>query len=391
MAVALSALLGLVGPIPATHAADGGEGVAFCDVDPDAWYGAPVAWAKAAGITTGVTDLAFDPTGTTTRGQIITMLYRYVAWRDGTVPPSAPHGFVDVDPAAYYAPAVGWAAANDITEGVAPDRFGPEQDTTRAQLAALLFRLEDRGPVSSGEFDDVPDGAWFDAPVHWMWDEEITTGTAPRRFSPGAISTRAELVTFLWRLSGRPDPGAYEPAPCPRRFSVIADSVVWGTRIGAVMTGDSYEGWIGHIDAAGCRQAIFSGQTAVCGPTRIPSAVEAIQHAVATGVVGEVVIVHVGTNGPLDADAIDQIVAVTPNDAVLWLMTIRTPYGGQERENAAIRDAAARWSPSRDVRVLDWQALADSTPGLLDRDGVHLTAAGRIAMRDLIGSALAAG
>lgn len=387
MAIALSALVTFVGPAPSASAS---AGVAFCDVDPDTWYGTPVAWAKSTGITGGVTDTAFDPDATTTRGQIITMLYRYVSWRDGAAPPSAPHGFVDVDPAAYYASAVGWAAANGITEGMTPDRFGPELRTTRAQLAALLFRLEDRGEVSSGGFDDVPAGAWFDAPVHWMWDEEITTGTAPRRFSPGATSTRAELVTFLWRLSGRPDPGAFEPAPCPRRFSVVADSVVWGTRIGAVMTGESYDGWIGHIDAAGCRQAIFSGQTAVCGPTRIPSAVEAIQHAVASGVVGEVVIVHVGTNGPLDAAAIDQIVAVTPEDAVLWLMTVRSPGSNQDAENAAIRDAAARWSPSRDVRVLDWQALADSTPGLLDRDGVHLTAAGRIAMRDLIGSALAA-
>lgn len=380
------AITTLAAPAPAQAAA---EPLAFCDVPAGTWYDTPVAWAKSTGITTGVSATEFDPTGTTTRAQIITMLHRYVTWRDGAPPPTGAHGFVDVDPAAYYADAVAWAAANGVTDGVGPDRFAPHDPTNRAQLATMIHRLAPRSAASTSAFDDVPDGAWYDAPVHWMWDNGITTGTGTRRFSPAAVSTRAELVTFLWRLSGEPEPGAHEPAPCPRRFAVIGDSVVWGTRKGAVLTSDTYDGWIGHIDAAGCRQAVFSGQTDVCGPARIPSAVEAIEHAVATGVAGEVVIVHVGTNGPLDAGAIDQIVGVTPSEAVLWLMTIRTPFGNQDAENIAIREAAARWAPSRDVRVLDWWALAESTPGLIDRDGVHLTEAGRLAMRDLIGSALA--
>ena len=384
--IAALAMLSAVGPpIPATGAE---EGVAFCDVPADTWFSTPVEWAKSAGITTGVSDTEFDPTGTTTRGQVITMIHRYLAWRDGETPPIGSHDFIDVDPGAYYSEAIGWAAASGVTEGIAPGLFGPERDTSRAQLATLLFRLEPRAPTPTGAFDDVPAGSWFDEPIHWMWQEGITNGTSPRHFSPTAASTRAEIVTFLWRMSGEPEPTAFAPAPCPRHFSVIADSVVWGTRIGSVLASDTYDGWIGHIDAAGCRRATLSGQAEVCGPSRIPSTIEAIQHAVRMGVVGEVVIVHVGTNGPLDADAIDQIVAVTPDDAVLWLMTIRAPRSNQEVENQAIRDAAIRWAPSRDVRVLDWQALADSTPGLLAGDGVHLTIAGTFAMRDLIGSAL---
>lgn len=373
--------------VPPASAAEA-EGRVFCDVPADAWYTTAVEWAKAAGITTGVSDVAFDPTGTTSRAQVVTMLYRYRAWRDGTAPPAGAHEFDDVEPGSYYEAAVGWAAASGVTVGITPSRFGPDDETTRAQLAAFLFRLEPRDPVATNAFDDVESGSWFDEPVHWMWEEGITTGTAVGRFSPFATSTRAELVTFLWRMEGEPAPARVDPAPCPRRFSVIADSVVWGTRVGDVLNGDTFDGWIGHIDAAGCRQAIFSGQTEVCGPLPIPSTVDAIRHAVATGVAGDVVIVHVGTNGPLDADALDRIVGVTPEDATLWLMTIRTPRGGQEAENEAMRDAVRRWTPVRDVRLLDWQGLADSVPGLLAADGVHLSAAGRIAMRDLIGTAL---
>ena len=80
--------------VPPASAAEA-EGRVFCDVPADAWYTTAVEWAKAAGITTGVSDVAFDPTGTTSRAQVVTMLYRYLAWRDAIVnfvgpPPTGP-------------------------------------------------------------------------------------------------------------------------------------------------------------------------------------------------------------------------------------------------------------------------------------------------------------
>ena len=157
-----------------------------------------------------------------------------------------------------------------------------------------------------------------------------------------------------------------------------------------MLTPDTYDGWVGTIDAAGCRQAIFSGSTPICGPNPIPSALDAIENAVALGTIGDVAVVHTGTNGPLDDAALEQLVEATPVATTLWLMTIQSPFSDMAAENDAIRRAVERFSPSRDVRLLDWSALAGSTPGLLDRDGTHLTEAGRVAMRDLIGSALAA-
>ncbi|MEM8707242.1 MAG: S-layer homology domain-containing protein [Actinomycetota bacterium] len=385
-AAALVALL--IGPVMPVGADEPDEVVAFCDVPAGSWYETPVAWAKASGITTGVSATEFAPTASTTRGQIITMLFRYLTWRDGSAPVVGGHTFVDVDDGAFYADAVGWAAAADVTVGVGNDRFGPDLPTTRAQLAALLHRLDDRGPVSSGGFDDVPDGSWFDEPVHWMWDEGITTGTSHRRFSPTAVSTRAELVTFLWRLSGQPEPGEVEPAPCPRRFTVIGDSVVWGTRKGDILTGDTFDGWVGTIDARGCRQPVISAQTDICGPDAIPSTLDVVNRTAADGSIGDVVVIHAGTNGTLDDAALDLILEAVPVDTTVWLMTIRTPFGNMFVENENIREAIVRWGSRRDVRLLDWNALNDAVPGLLDRDGVHLSVAGRLAMRDLIGSAL---
>lgn len=388
--VAAALVVLLAGTVAPAGADDADAGVAFCDVPEGVWYETPVAWAKSTGITTGVSATEFAPTATTTRGQIITMLFRYLRWRDGVAPEIGDHDFVDVADSAFYADAVGWAAAAGVTMGVSEGRFGPDLATTRAQLAALLHRLDDRGPVSAGEFDDVPDGSWFDEPVHWMWDEGITTGTSHRRFSPDAVSTRAELVTFLWRLSGQPEPGDVEAAPCPRRFTVIGDSVIWGTRKGDVLTGDTFDGWIGTIDARGCRQPVISAQTDICGPDTIPSTLDVVNRTVADGSIGDVVVIHAGTNGTLDDAALDLILEAVPADTTVWLMTIRTPFGNMFVENENIREAIARWGSRRDVRLLDWNALNDAVPGLIGGDGVHLSVAGRIAMRDLIGSALAA-
>ena len=217
-ALLLAVGIAVAGVAAPSASAAGRETSAFCDVDPDAWYGDAAAWAKSVGITTGVSATDFDPTGTTSRGQVVTMLHRYLAWRDGAPPPTGEHRFVDVEPDAYYATPVAWAAAAGVTTGVAPDRFAPDGPTDRAQIATLLHRLEARAPVPTDTFDDVPAGSWFDEPAHWMWHEGITTGTAAGRFSPLTLSTRAELVTFLWRLEGRPATGAIEPAPCPRRY-----------------------------------------------------------------------------------------------------------------------------------------------------------------------------
>ncbi len=114
-------------------------------------------------------------------------------------------GFVDVVRAWQIGP-VNWLVANAITTGVTPDRFDPEARLTRAQAATLLWRLagSPRPPNRAVGFDDVPVGSWYHDAVLWMAANGITTGTGPGRFSPDSFASRAELVTFLWRMIDSP-------------------------------------------------------------------------------------------------------------------------------------------------------------------------------------------
>jgi hypothetical protein len=328
---------------------------AFCEVDDGRFYSTAVEWAKAVGITSGVSPTEFDPNGATTRGQIFTMLHRYVSWSDNAaLEINAAHGFSDVVAGTYYEAPVRWAAASGVTTGTGAARFEPEATTTRAQLATFVHRLAPRPPSSTDGFEDVPAGSWFADATHWLLDSELTTGTSYRRFSPDAVSTRAEVITFLWRLSGEPAPGEFAPAPCPRTFTVIGDSVIGGTRLGSVLTGNTFPGWDGVIDARGCRQPLITAQSSVCGQSPIPSALLTIRTAIADGTLGDIVILHVGTNGVVDANSLDQLIGASLNHVdTLWLMTIRSPWSNQVAENKLIRAAVDQWSPQLDIRMLD--------------------------------------
>ena len=299
------------------------HGRSFCDVDDHRYYAQAVAWAKSVGVTSGVSETRFAPDDPTTRGQIVTLLHRYLGWRDGPPPAGGPHPFADVAGGAYYAEAVGWASAAGITTGVAPDRFAPDEATTRAQLATFMHRMVGApAPSGAAPFDDVAPGSWYGDAVAWMAEEGLTTGTAPRTFSPAATSSRAEVITFLWRLSGEPTADGFAPAPCPRTFTASGDSVMGGTRVDAVLTGNTFPGWEGVIDARGCRQAVETVQDTVCGAGPILSTLATVQTAAANHTLGDVVIVHVGTNGPLEGHDLDAIIAAAWTADTIWLTII---------------------------------------------------------------------
>ena len=100
----------------------------------------------------------------------------------------------------------GWLVANEITTGVGPGRFDPNAHLTRAQAATFVWRLagSPAPPRGAPEFTDVASDEWYHDAVRWMASNGITTGTGQGRFAPDATATRAEFVTFLWRLVDRP-------------------------------------------------------------------------------------------------------------------------------------------------------------------------------------------
>ena len=168
----------------------------FSDVDEAAYYAAPVNWAVARGITNGTGGGRFSPAAVCTRAQIVTFLWRAKGCPE---PESSVSPFTDVT-GGYYYKAVLWAVEQGITNGTSADKFSPDAGCTRAQVVTLLWRAEGKPePTSSANpFADVQSDYYFNA-VLWAVSQGITNGTSADKFSPDAICTRGQIVTFLYR------------------------------------------------------------------------------------------------------------------------------------------------------------------------------------------------
>lgn len=172
----------------------------FVDVLAGAYYYDAVLWAAENGITGGVDDTHFAPNAPCTRAQIVTFLWRAAG---NPEPKSSTMPFMDVSADSYYAKAVAWAVENGITSGTSDTTFSPDSPCTRAQSVTFLYRASGSPAVSGNStFGDVDARAYYADAVSWAVDEGITAGTGGNQFSPDAICTRAQIVTFLYRCLG---------------------------------------------------------------------------------------------------------------------------------------------------------------------------------------------
>ncbi len=169
----------------------------FQDVPIDAYYYDAVKWAQKKGITGGIGDGLFGPNQPCTRAQIVTFLWRAAGSPE---PKGTATGMTDVAAGSYYEKAVAWAIENGITTGTADGRFAPDATCTRAQGMTFLFRASKASADGAPAFSDVAADAYYAEAVKWATDNGITNGTTSSTFSPGSGCTRAQIVTFLWRL-----------------------------------------------------------------------------------------------------------------------------------------------------------------------------------------------
>jgi hypothetical protein len=168
----------------------------FTDIPSGAYYGNAVAWAVEKGITTGTSKTTFSPGMGCSRGQVVTFLWRAA----GSPTPTTTSKFIDVPSNSYYAKAVAWAVENGITNGTGDHTFSPTAVCTRAQVVTFLSRYAGGQPSSIGTpFTDVSTSAYYAKPVAWAVETGITSGTSTTTFSPNAVCTRAQVVTFLYR------------------------------------------------------------------------------------------------------------------------------------------------------------------------------------------------
>ena len=167
----------------------------FYDVPNGAYFYEAVKWAVDKGITNGLSDTMFGPYESCTRAQIVTFLWRAA----GSPEPKTASSFTDVPANAYYAKAVAWAVENGITNGMTATMFAPDATCTRGQSVTFLHRVLKGTASGSANFTDVKSDAFYADAVNWAVASDVTNGTSATTFSPNADCTRAEIVTFLYR------------------------------------------------------------------------------------------------------------------------------------------------------------------------------------------------
>lgn len=140
--------------------------------------------------------------------------------------------FVDVAEGSYYEEAVDWAVENGITTGTGNNYFTPAGICTRAQAVTFLWRVAG-SPTPKTEampFEDVLDGSYYYEAVLWAVENGITVGTSATTFSPELTCSRAHIVTFLWRAANSPSAKTANPFTDVAADAYYIDAVLWAVK-----------------------------------------------------------------------------------------------------------------------------------------------------------------
>ena len=139
--------------------------------------------------------------------------------------------FSDVaDASRYFYGPVYWALDGGITTGTSPTTFNPDGNCTREQIVTFLWRLMGQPePSKITKFTDVPSGSWYENPISWAYEKGITVGLndGTGRFGVGQACTREMCVTFLWRAAGSPSVATHTDFTDVAAGRYFYDSISW--------------------------------------------------------------------------------------------------------------------------------------------------------------------
>ena len=140
--------------------------------------------------------------------------------------------FSDVQENDYFFDPVNWAVQNQVTTGTTPTTFSPEEDCTRAQIVTFLWRAKGSPEPKSttNPFTDVQQSDYFAKAVLWAAEEGITKGSSEKTFSPNDTVTRGQTVTFLWRMQGSEKVAANNPFTDVAADQYYSDAVSWAVK-----------------------------------------------------------------------------------------------------------------------------------------------------------------
>ena len=175
----------------------------FGDVAQNAWYYDAVQYVYENGLMDGTGGGAFSPAATTTRGMVVTILYRLA----GQPTSASTSAFSDVAVGQWYSDAVSWASANGIVSGYGDGTFGPKDTVTREQLAAILYRFaqtQSEDVTQTGALSSFTDGGdtaqWAQSAMSWAVGNGLISGKGNGVLDPQGTATRAEVAAILARF-----------------------------------------------------------------------------------------------------------------------------------------------------------------------------------------------
>jgi hypothetical protein len=176
----------------------------FSDVPVGTWYHDAIDYVVANGLMAGMSESVFAPGLEMNRAQIVTILYALA----GSPEVTAPAAFVDVPADSFCADAVAWAAANGITSGISENLFNPTGTVNRAMMVTFLYKymkLDYPGITVTGDlsaYTDVADiPGWAVEPLTWAVENGILSGTDSQTLSPAMNCNRAQMAVVLLAIA----------------------------------------------------------------------------------------------------------------------------------------------------------------------------------------------
>ena len=177
--------------------------IQFTDVNENDWYYDAVKYVYANGLMSGVSDTTFAPNANTTRGMIVTVLYRMENQPNVTIDNS----FKDVKSTDYYGNAIYWAKQNNIVSGYNSTTFAPNDNITREQMAAILYRYAAYKGYSVDKTSDLSNfndtsniSNYALTPIKWAVSSGLISGMGDSTISPLGNASRAQIATILMRF-----------------------------------------------------------------------------------------------------------------------------------------------------------------------------------------------
>lgn len=171
----------------------------FTDVPRNAWFRGAAEYVYENALMSGTSATSFGPDQPTSRGMIVTILYRLAG-----SPAAGASGFADVASGQYYAKAVAWASANGVVNGYGNGRFGPNDPITREQLAVILrgyARLRGQDVSAQANLSGYRDAGKISPyalePLRWASARGLINGTSDTTLTPNGTATRAQVAVIL--------------------------------------------------------------------------------------------------------------------------------------------------------------------------------------------------